>query len=250
MFKLKKYHIENETVLVSILIPVFNREEYIEKCLEHIINQTYRNIEILIYNDGCTDGTISKIPKDCRIRIINSNSNKGVAHARNVLLSEAKGYYSMWQDSDDFCSKNRIYETLKYISHLNKSNVFFDMVFSNIIFFKNNQNPTRRGARVYKPNIKQHPFEKGLNGNNITFGTGFFVTTTCKKVFFDIKKTKGGSDLDWLKRLSVRFCYMDKTLYYCRRHEGRLSFKKRFDKLKKEGRDPYKNKWIQSHINK
>ena len=76
--------------LITVIINVYNGEKYIKSCLESIINQTYKNIEILIINDGSTDNTLNicKSYKDSRIRIINQK-NMGLALARNVGIDNA-----------------------------------------------------------------------------------------------------------------------------------------------------------------
>lgn len=95
--------------LITIVINVYNGEKYIRKCLESVINQTYRHLEILIINDGSTDKTLSicESYKDKRIRIINQE-NKGLSLARNVGIDEAKGEYLYFVDCDDFVENNVI----------------------------------------------------------------------------------------------------------------------------------------------
>lgn len=248
MFKITDQNIKKQDILISVLIPVYNRQDYIAECIQNLIDQSYKNIEILIYNDGSTDDTLNQIPEDDRIRIINSSENKGISFGRNILLKESRGIYSMWQDSDDLCSNDRIMSNLDYILKKNQKNQFPEMVLSNIIFFRSNQNPRRKRAPIYKPNLVDYPYSNGLCAKNMTFATGFFVTELCKNVLFDLERKNGGGDLDWLKRLNISFDYMDKALYYCRRHTDRITFKRKFERIKRQGLDPYKDKWIQSHI--
>ncbi len=100
--------------LVSIIIPVYNVEKYIEQCIYSVINQTYKNIEIIIINDGSTDCSIEKISKikDERITII-TQENKGLSAARNEGIQQSKGDYISFVDSDDFISRKYI-ETFVY----------------------------------------------------------------------------------------------------------------------------------------
>ena len=95
--------------LITIIINVYNGETYIGKCLESIINQTYKNLEILIVNDGSTDDTLNtcKSYKDNRIRIINQE-NMGLSLARNVGIDNAKGEYLYFIDVDDFVDNDVI----------------------------------------------------------------------------------------------------------------------------------------------
>lgn len=93
---------------LSIIVPVYNGEETIEKCINSILNSTYKNLEILIINDGSTDKTVEILKKfeDINnIKIINK-SNEGVSVARNIGIYNAKGTYTTFVDSDDTIDKN------------------------------------------------------------------------------------------------------------------------------------------------
>ncbi len=100
--------------LISVVVPVYNVENYVGKCLESIINQTYNNIEIIVVNDGSTDNSLQKVNeygiKDKRVKII-SKKNGGLSSARNAGIDIAKGKYIMFIDSDDFIELTMI-ETL------------------------------------------------------------------------------------------------------------------------------------------
>lgn len=102
--------------LVSIIVPCYNAESYIKKCLESIFLQTYINIEIIIINDGSTDNSLNicqELQKqDKRIRIINQE-NKGASIARLEGIKQAKGEYLSFVDSDDFIEPDYI-ELLVY----------------------------------------------------------------------------------------------------------------------------------------
>lgn len=91
--------------LISIIIPVYNLEKYIENCLNTIINQTYRNIEIICVDDGSTDDSADIIKRfaetDSRIRYI-YKENSGVSATRNAGLDSANGSYIMFVDGDDY----------------------------------------------------------------------------------------------------------------------------------------------------
>lgn len=95
--------------LISIIIPVFNAEKYIKRALHSIINQSYKNIEILCINDGSNDNSLDIIKEiskdDLRVKIFNQE-NSGPAKARNVGLSNASGEYIMFCDADDYYEYN------------------------------------------------------------------------------------------------------------------------------------------------
>ena len=96
---------------VTIIVPVYNTEKYLSRCLESIIQQTYKNLEILLINDGSTDESLNICRKyekiDERISIIN-NINSGVSKSRNDGLEVATGEYIYFSDSDDFLERNAI----------------------------------------------------------------------------------------------------------------------------------------------
>lgn len=97
--------------LVSVVIPVYNGEAYIEKCIQSVIHQTYYALEIIIVNDGSTDGTAAIVKKyinsDKRIQLI-EKANGGPALARETALAVAKGTYIQYLDSDDMLLENAI----------------------------------------------------------------------------------------------------------------------------------------------
>jgi len=106
------------TLLVSIIIPVFNGEAHIHECIASAINQTYQNIEIIVVDNGSTDGTreILKSFKDERINIIET-ANNGACKARNIGFTHSKGDYIQFLDSDDYLSHNKIEEQLKVLEN-------------------------------------------------------------------------------------------------------------------------------------
>lgn len=96
---------------ISVILPCYNSEKYIEKCIESILNQTYQNIEIIIIDDGSTDHTLKILEKykkeNDKISII-KKKNTGVSDSRNIGIKEAKGKYIMFVDSDDFLELDAI----------------------------------------------------------------------------------------------------------------------------------------------
>ncbi len=103
-----------ENIKISVIIPVYNVEKYIGQCLDSIVNQTYKNLEIIIVNDGSNDNSLEIINRysqnDRRIKIINLE-NKGVSFARNIGIKNSEGNYISFVDSDDYLNLNT-YEKL------------------------------------------------------------------------------------------------------------------------------------------
>lgn len=91
--------------LVSIIVPVYNCEKYLERCVSSLIQQTYGNIEIILVDDGSTDGSFAlceKMSQGEKRIIVTTKKNGGASSARNVGLSLAKGEYIVFVDSDDW----------------------------------------------------------------------------------------------------------------------------------------------------
>lgn len=91
--------------LISVIIPVYNTSKYLEKCINSLINQTYKNLELIFVNDGSTDNSLEILNKyantDTRIKVV-SQKNSGLSQTRNKGLSYATGNYIMFLDSDDW----------------------------------------------------------------------------------------------------------------------------------------------------
>ena len=97
--------------LVSVIIPAYNHQRFIEASIRSVIEQDYKNIELVIINDGSTDKSLLKVNdlKDSRIQIF-SIKNHGVSHARNYGIKKANSQYICFLDADDFWYENHLSE--------------------------------------------------------------------------------------------------------------------------------------------
>ena len=99
-----------ENIKVSVIVPVYNVEKYLHRCLDSIINQTLKEIEIICVNDCSTDSSLNILEdykdKEDRIIIINHQKNLRLAAARNSGMKVAKGEYISFIDSDDYIENN------------------------------------------------------------------------------------------------------------------------------------------------
>jgi len=201
---------------ISIIIPVYNVEPYIRKCLDSVINQTYRNLEIICVNDGSTDGS-GKIcdeyaAKDNRIKVFHK-VNGGLSSALNVGLENFKGSYLGFVDSDDWVEPNMfevLYESLKNSeAHISVANYFKDtdaesIPMSNkeripdgIIDTKNMLlYPLKRDYymgfcgyvwnKLYSANIVTERFDNDIKyGMDVLFNTATILTSKCTGVYTD-----------------------------------------------------------------
>lgn len=138
--------------MISVIVPVYNVEEYLEECLESIRQQTYTDIEVILVNDGSTDGS-RKIceryyEKDNRFKLINQE-NQGQSVARNRGVKESIGQYIMFVDSDDVINTNVLEVLLPYM----KTDV--DIVECRMVRNKEELNSNEISTIVFEGNSKE-----------------------------------------------------------------------------------------------
>ena len=107
---------DKEQPLISVIVPVYNVEKYLKKCVDSITSQTYKNLEILLVDDGSTDSSgqiCNEFEKnDARIKVIHKK-NRGLSDARNAGLDRAKGQYYAFIDSDDYIREDMFEKMIK-----------------------------------------------------------------------------------------------------------------------------------------
>ena len=120
---------------ISVIVPVYNVEKWLNMCIDSILAQSYKNLEIILVNDGSTDKSKdicdSDSKKDNRVRVLNIK-NSGQSVARNIGLKEAKGDYILFIDSDDYISDKAIIE--KFINILDSNN--YDFIYTSYCRFE------------------------------------------------------------------------------------------------------------------
>ena len=143
-----------EKPFFSIIIPVYNVETYLQQCLDSVINQSFKDFEVIIINDGSTDGSLAicegYASKYVQIKIINQE-NKGASYSRNFGITKATGQYIWFIDSDDYIADS----ALEVISNNLKENAVDLLGFSNYHLFdetnKIKENPVNLNTGVLKP---------------------------------------------------------------------------------------------------
>lgn len=134
--------------LVSIIIPVYNIETYLPKCIDSVLSQSHRNLQVIIVDDGSTDDTLQIAQlyagKDDRVELV-SQKNSGVSVARNHGLEKAEGEYVMFVDGDDWLDRNAVEEMLEVAKERNLDVVRCGFVFEEI----------RTGKRRFSCNKKE-----------------------------------------------------------------------------------------------
>lgn len=176
--------------LISIIVPVYNVEKYLEECIDSILNQTYKNLEIILVDDGSTDksGIIcedyAKI--DSRIKVIHKK-NGGLSDARNVGIDKALGEFIIFVDSDDYIDKDMCQILINYVCEYNVDIVScnFKKVFDNNIEEDN--------ITYFKEKIKILTKEEVLKEYFLTLAPEIFATWNKlykKSLFFTDEKIR------------------------------------------------------------
>lgn len=155
-------------MLVSIIIPIYNVEEYIERCLFSVFNQTYTDIEIILVNDctpdnsmSCVNDILSLRPNESRVRIINHEENQGLSAARNTGINNAKGEYLYFLDSDDAITLDCI-ETL--LSNCNGEEIIIGGVQKDdqILYCENNVG-SYKGSEIFDAYFRGDIYDMACN---------------------------------------------------------------------------------------
>lgn len=141
----------NTSTIVSVIVPMYNVEKYIEQCIKSVLAQTYPHFEIICVDDGCTDKTVDILStfNDVRIRFI-QQKNKGLAAARNTGINAAQGIYIALLDSDDFWAPTKLEKHVRHLQH----NPQLGLSYCPSIFVDENGHPMGIGQYPKLTNIK------------------------------------------------------------------------------------------------
>lgn len=226
----------DKEILVSVIVPVYNVEEYIEHCIESIINQTYKNIELILVNDGSSDKSPEICDKyaklDSRIKVIHKN-NGGPSSAREAGVKASVGDYVMLVDGDDWVDPSTVSSCVDVI---NNHNGIGCVIYS---YMKERENGTevKHIFDTDKNFLQKEEFQKevyvrlfGLANSQLSKPEGLdYLTSCCMKLYrkdllsdinyVDIKDVGSGEDgifgIYALKNCESAI-YLDKPFYHYR----------------------------------
>lgn len=180
-----------ENSKVSVIIPCYNVEKYIVECIDSIVNQTYKNLEIICINDGSIDNTIKLLEnyreKDERIIVI-STKNQRQGKARNIGTKLATGKYIIYVDSDDFLEHNIIEKSVNELDNSNAKMVLFSAK-----AFSDSKNISNERADGYSNFLSIESSKKKITTETVIKDN--IPRNTCCKLI----------DLDWLKENEIYF---------------------------------------------
>lgn len=218
--------------LISVIVPIYKVEDYLEKCIESILNQSYKNLEIILIDDGSPDNCPSICDRyeklDTRIYVIHKK-NGGLSDARNAGLEKATGEYISFVDSDDWLD-GQFYEIM--LSHILKENL--DLVECGFVYVKDNE---------HKEEV-HHSYDQAIFSN--VEAMNFFI---CDKLFREIvwnklykRKVLGrhmflsvnNEDEYWTYKIFAnanRVGYIAKALYFYLQRESSIMSSKSIKEL-------------------
>ena len=123
--------------MISVIIPVYNVEDYLHVCINSVLKQSYQDFEIICIDDASTDSSLDILKyfaqKDSRVKILKNDSNNGPGYSRNKALDVANGKYIFFLDSDDWIEK----ETLEFLFNQCEKDDLDVIMFKNIVFYEN-----------------------------------------------------------------------------------------------------------------
>lgn len=214
-------------------MPLYNNEIYIVEAIQSVINQTYKDWELIIINDASTDNSkfiVQKFleeEKDNRIVFIDLKENKGVSFARNLGMKKAKGEYISFLDSDDLWDKNFLNELYRKIKETNGK-----LVYSKFAYFYNGDN-----IKINKAVMREGKIDKFIVKKKCRYETEYpfhICAILVKKSLIETYKIKFPEDQNLFEDglfLSKLICITDivsvnKVLMYYRQHQTSITHKK------------------------
>ncbi|MDI9314521.1 MAG: glycosyltransferase family 2 protein [Hydrotalea sp.] len=214
--------------LVSVVMPLFNHATYVAAAIESVLAQTYKNWELIIIDDGSTDGSANVVKiylkKDKRIKY-HYQPNQGVAMARNAGIKLARGDYVAWHDADDVAHPDRIKTQLAFLEK-NKGN---SGVGTWIRFIDRDGNQMQE---AYRLTTQQQPAGREQTRLDIHYlflnsdsHYGNCATFMVRKIFLDklggFRNLRMGEDRDMLFRLDEQqpLAMINRELYFYRQHD-------------------------------
>lgn len=216
--------LKNKSPLVSVILPVYNSENYIRQSIESILHQTYENLEFLIYNDGSTDKSLEIIKsyKDNRIKIFDS-INEGYLHHLNRGINESKGKYIIRMDSDDVSVLTRIEKQVSFMEE--NINIGVCGTWAKVIDsqeeIKYETNCSKLNCLLFFTNPIVHPsviIRKSILSDNNLFYDDQYYTSEDYNMWVEISKHSKIAN------------YPEILLNY-RRHNSQISYKQSLNQL-------------------
>jgi glycosyltransferase involved in cell wall biosynthesis len=226
---------------VSIIVPVYNAEKVLSHCIDSILNQSYKDFEVILINDGSRDGSIEILREyeklDSRVMVID-NENNGVSETRNIGMIQAVGEYIQFVDSDDFIERDMLEKTIALMEKESS-----DIVMTGIFLDIEGKNGVDTSIQTFEGNISKD--KKNIAQNVLERLNGTYINSPVNKLYKrsliienNISMNQNidlGEDLifnlDYLKYCNCVVFAKESYYHYCMKVEDNLTFKYRSDKL-------------------
>lgn len=215
---------KNSRIFFSIIIPVYNVEAYIEECLNSVLNQTFKNFELIIVNDGSSDKSMliaqAVIKDDARVSVINQ-PNGGLSRARNTGIDRARGEYFYFLDSDDLIDTDMLRQLHQLILKENWPDI---VAFNAQTFVDAMIESAETKLQSYERYYSRHYLHKGSfssmdyyfqmhQKNNVVANSCFYIT---KSAFFREKQLRFYNGIIHEDELFTRQLLMEaERVFYC-----------------------------------
>lgn len=212
----------------TVIVPVYNVEEYLQECLESIINQDYNDIEIILVEDGSTDRSkeICDIyaNKDCRIKVV-YKSNSGLSAARNTGLDVCSGKYIMFLDSDDYLENKKVISNFVKIFEENNCDLIYG-AYTGFNDIKHDMRINKKNINISNEDIENLDTEEAIlkifdsKSYQCTAYTKIYKRSLIESNKLRFKEGIYHEDEEWTPRVLIKSSkiYIYKEPFYMRRY--------------------------------
>ena len=203
--------------LISVILPVYNAEKFLNESINSILEQTYTHFELIIVNDGSTDTSQSIIDHytDPRIRKINHTQNKGLVASLNEAINNAEGDFIVRMDADDIAFKDRVQKQVQYLL----DHPAIDIVGTHAVFFETNTQSPMANWELDLNTITPSSIKKALTWENCMIHPSICMRSEIAKSLLYNEHQKNYEDYDlWLRATAdnINIAKIDESLLYYR----------------------------------
>jgi glycosyltransferase involved in cell wall biosynthesis/MoaA/NifB/PqqE/SkfB family radical SAM enzyme len=214
---------QENSVLISICIPTYNRAEYIDEAIQCVLAQTYQNFEIIVVDDGSIDDTATLVNRinDKRIRYL-KKTHSGRPETRNLLIEKARGEYILWLDDDDLLDKQVLEKYMNVLENYPDT----DVVYGNLSAYQGDISNQTTIFEAYDYTSNNRSILKNLvNGSGITFGGSIMRKELLERYGCFDPAYMRAQDFELWTRIApyAKFHKVNEIVYYYRQHGKNVS---------------------------
>ena len=209
-------------LLISVIIPLFNKRLYLKRAVSSVLNQTYKNLEIIIIDDGSTDNSLNTLEDLIDRRIVKiKQKNLGKSIARNNGIKKSSGKLILFLDADDYWYENHVYDLYKLFKLFPKAGLFS----TNYLEISSEQIPSINKIRNNNKYEKINYFKLAANNIGIVWTSAAAITRDVYDNLGGFEDINIGEDLEYWARISLRYevAYSHNiSALYCRNTNGAM----------------------------